>query len=1099
MQTKTDTRLGRLLAALPFVAVAFPPAWGASTDEDVIELSPFEVRSSENDIGYYAENTLAGSRLNTNVGDLAASITVVTKQQLEDTGAIDINDVFLYESNTEGTGTYTDFNIDTRGAVQDRSAGFQGGAPALPYTPSTSNRVRGVGSVDKMRDYYPGNARLPFDSYNTESVEISRGPNSILFGLGSPAGIVNQSVSRARLDQSTNQVEFRIGTAGALRTSVAFNRPLIEGKLAFHFAALYDERGFEREPSYDVTRRQYGAITFRPFEKTTLRANIENFDNANRRPNSVTPRDFVSPWIAAGRPSFNPVTRMLTMNGVTTGPYSGSLGSDSDALMANSGNTISYDGNTRPVLSLERLGSEEEATELSWMMRRLSSTPTDPMIPAALTFNSIYRTTKSLGPVTRQNIIPGRPAGLTYAEPGVQDRSIYDWEKINIISGNFGKDEAKVYNFELEQEITPDFHVQLGWYREDFDSQVDYYISQQTGVTLYVDTNTTLLDGSTNPNFGRPFIELTQPDQFLHPEKNETIRATAAYEFDFTDKDGWLGSLGRHQLLGLWSQQDIDRLQIRNRPYVASNHLWNPVVPNVWSGNTTQNAIERRFYVGDSQGFVTKDPGLYPDGTRTNTLRWFNPTAAGTDPFTGLSGAWQEDDALVDTGLHFVSFNTKQEIESRALVLQSNFLDDRIITTLGRRRDESDASQGNFSTILPNGLSDPSNLTQANAGQIVADYTSSYGVVVKPLDWLSLHYNKSDNFQPAGFATDFFNNPLPLPAGEGKDWGFGLTLLENKLYARVNWFEASSNNAREALIGQARSRTFNIDDEKFRAWAQWVSGSATNNSAAVNAILDLPAFHAAAAPGAFFGVPVNATSTVNAEGMELQVIYNPVHNWNIKVTAGSQETVFSEIGPEWDAWIAERMPLWTSASAAGFPNFWATTGADLNASPLAQTFGLGASQTVEDWFFTNVGAIVSTAKRNSGKVTQDQRKWRWNVITNYQFTDGSLKDFGVGGALRWEDKAAIGYLGDAPDSDGIIRGLNVDRPVFDDSNLYVDLWASYNFRWLDDRVRTKLQLNVRNALEGGGLQPIAVNPDGQYTAFRIVDPRQIFFTTTFEF
>ena len=26
-----------------------------------------------------------------------------------------------------------------------------------------------------------------------------------------------------------------------------------------------------------------------------------------------------------------------------------------------------------------------------------------------------------------------------------------------------------------------------------------------------------------------------------------------------------------------------------------------------------------------------------------------------------------------------------------------------------------------------------------------------------PLSWLSLHYNESDNFQPAGLQTDFFN------------------------------------------------------------------------------------------------------------------------------------------------------------------------------------------------------------------------------------------------------------------------------------------------------------------------------------------------------
>ncbi|HEY5552052.1 MAG TPA: hypothetical protein VIK52_09195, partial [Opitutaceae bacterium] len=70
-------------------------ATAAADAENVVVLSPFVV-TTEKDVGYFAENTLMGSRMNTKVSDLAASITVVTKQQLEDTGALDINDVFLY-------------------------------------------------------------------------------------------------------------------------------------------------------------------------------------------------------------------------------------------------------------------------------------------------------------------------------------------------------------------------------------------------------------------------------------------------------------------------------------------------------------------------------------------------------------------------------------------------------------------------------------------------------------------------------------------------------------------------------------------------------------------------------------------------------------------------------------------------------------------------------------------------------------------------------------------------------------------------------------------------------------------------------------------
>jgi len=80
--------------AAPAVAPVPPTESGAKKDETVT-LSPFVVTTSK-DTGYYAANTLAGSRLNTNIADLGAAISVVTKQQMEDTGSLDINDVFRY-------------------------------------------------------------------------------------------------------------------------------------------------------------------------------------------------------------------------------------------------------------------------------------------------------------------------------------------------------------------------------------------------------------------------------------------------------------------------------------------------------------------------------------------------------------------------------------------------------------------------------------------------------------------------------------------------------------------------------------------------------------------------------------------------------------------------------------------------------------------------------------------------------------------------------------------------------------------------------------------------------------------------------------------
>src|SRR5664279_5706689 len=113
--TQTDQRNA---APAPVTRVAAP----AQPTDEVISLNPFEVTSS-NDRGYYAANSMSGTRFNTKLDDLASSISVVTKEQMADFAMLDLNDVFLYAGNTEGTGTYTAGTgtgpADRNGSVSD--------------------------------------------------------------------------------------------------------------------------------------------------------------------------------------------------------------------------------------------------------------------------------------------------------------------------------------------------------------------------------------------------------------------------------------------------------------------------------------------------------------------------------------------------------------------------------------------------------------------------------------------------------------------------------------------------------------------------------------------------------------------------------------------------------------------------------------------------------------------------------------------------------------------------------------------------------------------------------------------------------------------
>src|SRR6185295_19025530 len=160
------------------------------------------------------------------------------------------------------------------------------------------------------------------------------------------------------------------------------------------------------------------------------------------------------------------------------------------------------------------------------------------------------------------------------------------------------------------------------------------------------------------------------------------------------------------------------------------------------------------------------------------------------------------------------------------------------------------------------------------------------------------------------------------------------------------------------------------------------------------------------------------------------------------------------------------------------------------------------SDTPQTRWLNEQWAAYWAASTNAGRPRTQIREFRFSAISNYDFTEGKLKTFNVGGAVRWESKASIGYLAAPPETSGVYQGavlfLDNSKPVWDKARYYVDLSAGYRFKWLGDKIRTKVQLNVKNALENGRLQMVGVNPDGRGYAFRIIDPRQFILSMSFD-
>lgn len=1159
--------------------------------DDTYKLSPFNVTTSK-DQGYFAENTLAGSRLNTNLSDLAASITVVTKQQMDDTASVDINDVFKFEANTEGSSSYTPVVTD-RGSAKDTIAGYSLGNDGSTTTNAQSNRVRGLAAPDASINYYPTNSRIPFDSYNTQSVEISRGPNSLLFGLGSPAGIVNQSTAQAVLNRNTNTASLRVDQHGSYRGSYAFNRSLLRDKLAIYGAVLYNNQQFQRKPSYDLTRRQYMAFTYKPFKKTVLRAFAENYQNNANRPNSLTPRDYVTPWLQAGRPSYDPIARTITnMNtGVVTGPYvfstlspgwaTGMLTSASNLTSTTSSQYvpgITWYNVSRPLMRINNgtlvdfFQRQPTLARTAWTNpAQTAPTPANQGWTAQSANYAILdrQWTQSTGyyiPTVSMNGTTYTQGTYNYA--GVTDKSIYDWTKYNTLQSNFGRSRASNYNIELEQEILPNLFFSAGWFRQDIDSASNYTSNQLTGATLAIDTNTKNVDGTTNAYYGLPYIEDYTPDTFYNPETDDNYRAMLTYDFDLSKRDGWLGWLGRHRLIGVWSKQNADLRVERWRMnfYTVGGAAMYRYLPNPYLSdgfnrwNNSSGYLQRNYYManpGDAQAKVSHSTGYW------GNAGWNSPYATTVKVYDYTTSSWVNypismTTFFADNG----SYTSQRRLKSYNFAAQSYFWQNRLVTTLGWRHDDfkvrksttgaiTDAAGNTVAAALTSTqIYDSSTgyvmnpdylMTRWNRWDELSGDTKTLGAAFRPFQgWSSIerranngsqlfdfvrsvtfYANYSDNFNPPStFQTDFTFKSLPKPTGEGKELGIGFNLMENKLVARVNWFETKSQDERTSAASTLMTRLLYGDTTLMYWWADavvrirngisptsttWKSETLTTSQISqIWALMGLPTNY-------YSGMSAGATQDSKATGWEVNLTYNPTRNWTMKLTGAKQVTTYKNIAPQFDEWYAVRKKVWDAAVATdiadfvdannvsySLSNFWSSYGYT-SAARLSNTDG---NTTAKKYFDNTVLSQYGLAKALEGAVSANQRKYRASFLTNYNFTSGKLRGFAVGGSERWESRAAVGYMGKAADPTlpTTLNAYDITKPVyFDNGNFYTDLWVSYTRKVFNDKIRMKIQLNCQNVTEDGHLEPIAVNYDGKAYAYRIIDSRQFQLTTTFDF
>ncbi|MES2697860.1 MAG: TonB-dependent receptor, partial [Verrucomicrobiota bacterium] len=375
-------------------------------------------------------------------------------------------------------------------------------------------------------------------------------------------------------------------------------------------------------------------------------------------------------------------------------------------------------------------------------------------------------------------------------------------------------------------------------------------------------------------------------------------------------------------------------------------------------------------------------------------------------------------------------------------------------------------------------------------------------VVVKPLNWLSLYVNKADSFQPTTPSQNLLRKELPNPTGEGVDYGFALNLFDGKLIVRANQYETKQKNSPYGQSGTFAQRILSADfvefnngsgprlNEAARAWT--IAAAAQRGEMLTESQIQTEVFRTLQLTPQDFeefrALPITDVADIVGKGKEIELNFNPVNYWTIKLNVTQQIAINSNLSPALLAWAEKRLPVWQTVRNPVTGALWWTT-------------NFSSAQTVETFYRDSVLAPIRLEQATDGQARPQVRKYRVNVSSNFRLsgiTDNKwMKRFNVGGAMRWEDKGAIGYYG-VQQLPATITELDPTRPIWDKSHLYVDAFIGYRTRLFADKVGARFQLNVRNLGEDGRLQPVGAYPDGTMHSFRIIDPQQFIFSVTFD-
>ena len=1125
----------------------------ADTDEgNIYELSPFVIDTSEN-VGYLATSTLAGTRIKTNLSDVGSAISVITQEVFKDTGATDAETILPYSLNVEVAGVQGNFaDVSYSGANRVRSN-------SVVNNNQGATRVRGLSSALLTRGLFPTD--IPFDAYNTSSVTINRGPNSLLFGASTPGGVIDQSLNQATFGEDFGSIEVRIGERQSHREVLDVNKMLVDNRLAIRISLLNDDFEYQQSPTFKHDRRAYAAINAVLFEgldggvlgRTTLRANMEVGDINSNPPKIVPPGDGLTDWFEGPSRSLEQFTGTTFPDWVDNFSPKRTLDNRDGKLRVGANQNVPFSAERPFFINMAMYYHQPDLQAPSMGIPGLEYV-------GGMPARTLWRGVGGRQTVDTYATFPffGNSYSPGFTVPVLMDRNVFDNQNM-AISGtmpyrNYNFD---VQNIALEQELFDGkAGIEIAYDKQSYENE--YYDpfsgagffggNSFRGFDFRIDVMENLTNLKPNPNLGRVYMVDFNSPFFEDLVDRESNRITAFYDLDFTENEGFSKWLGRHVFTGFYSQDEVDR------EFRAIRNKWIDPPGSEWEVQTLVNDRlngERRnvpmmVYLSDSllgsdvqrmsdiriKNFITVPVPQAGDLVVNHFHSFFNSPENTTGPAAPLEeGTFEVYRSLTNGNA------LRQTTDGKALSWQSFLFDGNLVGLLGWREDRfktiENISLENFINEYPDAkgdgllasgefdgrrirIADEGNPDHADQVSSVSNDTITWSLVGHmPENWINLpfggnlsaHYNESETFVPTRTRRDFNGDVLQPETGETMEYGFTVQLLDQKLSVRVNWFELFQKNA-TAEGGPGAPLTGGL-----RFWKD-------------AELLGIP-FEDALRVG--LDARPNLTPNITS--------YEQMYDAIIGLNPQRQQDLFNiRFGPDGRTVLVDPNPgqtIVTNAVAEGVEidivgnltdnwrlmfNWGQQETTPSGTAPIAGEYVLALAENIESTGLSVVTAAPSLGEYNpygnsarsainslnalrakDGTVSLEQRKHRVNLLSTYSFSeDTRLKGLTVGGAIRWQSSVATGYETQAVD--GVVIPI-ISKPFWGPDEMNGDVWISYQkpIRIFNAPLDWKIQLNVRNAIGDSDYIPVVTNPDGRVAVVRNPPTREWFLTNTIIF